>query len=464
MNAKTTPLLSDSMAAFVVEKDYDSIPEAVRRWAKLLILDTIGNAYASTRYEFAHKALSALSGLGSGNATVIGMPVRLALRDAVLMNGTLAHGLDYDDIYLPGGLHLSASCVPTALALAEHAQASGQDFLTACVLGLEAGLRLGAAGKGRFLKIGFHPTSLIGTFASALVAGRLMQMSHKQLMMAQGLALSFASGNMQPTQEGAWAKRAHAGWAGAAGITAASMAKEGFTGPLEAYEGVYGLFSPCFLGKYAPDADLNLATHELGQRWELPRSSIKAYPVCYHSAAFMNAAIELKNEERLDVAKIESVHALVAETAVPFICEPLAAKRKPHNSYASQFSLPYAIACCLSRGRFGLEETEESAYSDPGLLALAQKFSYGIDPNSGWPNFRSGEIIVRMKNGREISKRKNILPDEQVAETTIFEKFMDNTRNSLAPSQARKIFDTIHDIESVSNFREITRLLAGRPA
>lgn len=461
MNARTAPFLSETMAAFVAGKDYDSIPEAMRRWAKLIVLDAIGNAYASTRFEFAHKALSSLSGLSSGNSTVIGMPVQLALRDAVLMNGTLMHGLDYDDTYLPGGVHLTGSCVPTALALAEQLQASGREFLTACALGLEAGVRLGAASKGGFLKLGFHPTSLIGTFASALIAGRLMQLSHKHLVMAQGVALSFASGNMQPTQEGAWAKRLHAGWAGAAGITAASMARQGFTGPLETYEGRFGLF-PCFLGPNAADADLSLATHELGERWEFSRSSIKLYPVCYHSHAFMRAATELRNEKKLDIGQIESIHALVAEVAVPMICEPLEARRKPHNSYATQFSLPYAIACCLVRGRFGLEEIDESAYSDPRLLALAQKVSYEIDPKSGWPKYRTGEIIVRMKNGQEIALRKNILPDEQAADKDIFDKFMDNTRFSLPPSQAKKILEMIRNIERVPDIREVTRILAGR--
>ena len=461
MSENNVPLLSTALATFISNHGYDEFPEAMRRWTKLMVLDAVGNAYASTRFEFARKALNALSRLGLGDSTVIGMPERLALRDAVLMNGTLMHGLDYDDTSLPGGVHLSGSCVSTAFALCEPEHSCGKDFLPACALGFEAGVRLGAASKSSFLKLGFHPTSLIGTFAGTLVAGRLWKLSHAQLVMAQGIALSFASGNMQPTQEGAWSKRLHAGWGGAAGVTAASMASQGFTGPLEAYEGRFGLF-PSFLGPHAADADLSLATHELGERWEFSRSSIKLYPVCYHSHAFMRAATEMRNETRLDTTQIASIKALVAPVAVPMICEPLETRRKPHNSYATQFSLPYALACCLIRGRFGLEEIEESAYTDPQLLALAQKVCYEIDSNTGWPKFRTGEIIVRMKNGEEIRRRKSLYPDEPPADKDIIDKFMDNTRLSMSSTQAESTIDLILNIERVPDMSAVTRILSGQ--
>ena len=100
--------LSDIFAGFVATQDGKAIPQEVRNSAKLLMLDAIGNAYAATRFEFAHKGLTALQGLSSGDARVIGMPARLALRDAILMNGMLVHGLDFDDTYLPGSAHLTA--------------------------------------------------------------------------------------------------------------------------------------------------------------------------------------------------------------------------------------------------------------------------------------------------------------------------------------------------------------------
>ena len=105
---------------------------------------------------------------------------------------------------------------------------------------------------------------------------------------------------------------------------------------------------------------------------------------------------------------------------------------------------------------------KESAYSDPQLLALTQKVSYEIYPNAGFPKYRSGEVTVRLKNGREISRRNHILPDKQAAEKDIFAKFMNNTKFTLSPPQARTIRDMIMNVDGISNTRTITRALAGR--
>mgnify|MGYP003353283695 FL=1 len=116
--------LSQQVSQFVATRVLGDIPNAVRERAKLVILDAIGNAFAASRYPFVPVALSALSSLGSGDGTVIGLDARLALRDAVVMNGILVHGLDYDDTYLPGSVHLSASCVPVVLGMGAHAGAN----------------------------------------------------------------------------------------------------------------------------------------------------------------------------------------------------------------------------------------------------------------------------------------------------------------------------------------------------
>ena len=457
---KGTAPISQSLADFVVTQQWEQIPETVRERTKLHILDAIGIAYASTRFEFAHKTLAALRSFEPGDVDVIGMSARLALRDAVLMNGILVHGLDYDDTYLPGGVHMAASCFPTALGIGAQLQSSGKELLTACLLGMEAGIRLSAASKGGFLKAGFHASSMVGAFASALTAGRLIMLNSAQLVMAQGIALSTVSGTMQPLQDGAWAKRMHPGWSAVSGITAATLACQGFTGSPEAYEGRFGLFS-CFLREHAADTDWNLVTKDLGQHWEFSRASIKLYPVCHHLHAFINAALGLAHEHCIDPAEVESVQALVAEVAVPMVCEPIDVKRAPNSTYETQFSLPYTIACSLVRGRFGLEETGESAYSDPKVLALAQKVSYKIDPKSGFPKFRSGEVIVRMKNGQVLARRENIFPDEPAKAEDIVKKFMANATLALSTAMAIKIRDLITGLDQAPDVRTIGRVLGG---
>jgi 2-methylcitrate dehydratase PrpD len=452
--------LSAVLATFAVNMQTETIPTTVSTWMKHLILDAAGNAYASTRYEFAHRALTALRDLDEGAATVIGMPARLTVRDAALMNGILIHGLDFDDTYLPGNVHLTASVVPTVLALGSRLNVRGAEVLTACALGLEAGMRVAAAAKGAFLKAGFHPTGLCGAFASVLAASRLLRLNHSQTVTAQGLVLSSASGTMQPTQEGAWAKRMHPGLMASAAITAASLAREGFSGPKQTYEGKYGLFS-CFMGEYADDVNFDAVTDSLGSRWECTRTSIKLYPACFQSHAAMNAALELGREEGVDVQQVESIRARIADIAIPLVCEPLADKRKPRDSYAAQFSLPYALACCFARGRFGLEEIEEPSYSDPSLIALAHKVSYEVDPAAGFPKYRSGEVIVKFKNGREVSRRKSILPDDPAPAEAIVGKFMANTGFAMSPARSRSIADLILNIEKIEAASTLGTTLAG---
>ena len=455
----TEKTLSQQVAQFVASRTFEDIPSAVRERATLVMLDAIGGAFAASRYPFAPVALSALSSLGSGDSTVIGTAATLALRDAVVMNGILVHGLDYDDTYLPGSVHLSASCVPVVLGMGAHAKASGRDMLMATVLGLEISARIAAAAKGGFVNAGFHATGIAGVFGSAVAAGRLMQLDAAQHTLAQGVALSVTSGTLQPLQEGSWTKRLHPGWAGASGITAAAFARAGYVGPAQAYEGHFGLYT-CFLGEHKAGAQPQSVVEGLGETWEFTRTSIKLFPACHQLHAFMNCAIKLSKEQTFSADNVDSVRTLICDAAVPLVCEPLASKLKPSSSYSAQFSLPYSVACALMRGKFGLNEIEAPSYTDDELLKLANKVSYEIDPNPGFPKSRSGEVIVKMKDGRELRWRDNILPDEPASAESIVEKFMQNTDGILSHARAEQIRDAVLGLEQVVEGGAFVRTLS----
>jgi len=144
-------LVSEELARFVGAFATSAIPAAVTARAKHLILDAVGIALASTGYDFAHRAMTAISGLaGVGDFPVIGMPARLPLRDAALVNGILVHGLDFDDTHSGGVIHATASVLPTVLAVGAQQHASGREMLAAYVLGVEVAARLGAVAKGAF--------------------------------------------------------------------------------------------------------------------------------------------------------------------------------------------------------------------------------------------------------------------------------------------------------------------------
>jgi 2-methylcitrate dehydratase PrpD len=445
--------IAETLSKFTAEITSSSIPAVTVTRAKHLILDAVGIAFASGKFEFARCALDGIAKPGTGDSTVIGFSEKLALRDAALMNGLLIHGLDYDDTYLPGSMHLTASNVPAAIAMAAHGRASGSELLTACTLGLEIGARLAGAAKGGFQKSGFHATGICAAFSCALVAGRLMRLPPAQLTMAQGIALSTASGSMQPLRDGSWTKRMHGGWAASAGITAACMASSGYVAPVEAYEGHFG-FYPLYLGSNAAMADPALITQRLGEQWELERASIKLYPAGHLTHAFMTATLKLMREHHIQMHDVQSVLARVGANAIPLVCEPVALKHRPTTSYAAQFSLQYGIACCIARRRFGLNELEASAFDDPALHALAAKVAYEVDPDSGFPKFRSGEVEIRLNNGTSVRQREVINPDTPESNADIVTKFMGNACLVMPEQRAQALREMILNVEQLTDARE----------
>jgi len=332
--AAAAPLIAKVLADFAHDLTSEAIPETVRERAKHLILDSTGIAFASGRYEFAHKSLTALAGLsGGGDVPVIGLKARLSPRDAALLNGILVHGLDFDDTHTGAVLHVTASIWPAVLSAAWMRGASGKDLVTAYVAGAEAITRLGAVGSGMFHQVGFHPTGLIGVFGCTLAAGTLMGLMSEALVIAQGIALSMASGSLEFLEDGAWTKRMHPGWAAQSGITAAALAHAGFVGPARAYEGRFGLFNIHLQEGIAVER-WDRATAGLGTTWETSAVAVKPLPACHFTHACADAAMQLKKQHRFDVDDIVRIKALVPAEVVKTVCEPVANKRRPANAYA----------------------------------------------------------------------------------------------------------------------------------
>lgn len=420
------PSLSARIARFVAGLDYASIPSPVRERAKRLMLDAIGCGLAARRFDFAATSLRAIAELaGSGPRGVLGHASRLPLRDAVLANGILMHGLDYDDTHTEGVVHLTVAVLPAVLGLGAQLGKPGRELLTAYVAGVEAGARIASAAKGGFHQAGFHPTGVVGAFAAAIAAGKLYGLDEAQLVDAQGAALSLASGSLEFLEDGSWTKRLHAGWAGVGGITAAALARRGFVAPAAAYEGRFGLFQ-LYLKK--PVRDLERLAAGLGTSWETLNVAVKPFPACHFVHAFADAAIAL-HRRGVDAEKVASVTALVPEDEVAVICEPAANKRRPANDYDAKFSLPYVVAASLRAGRFGLAELEPSALADAATLALAAKVGYRIDPDSDFPQHYPGEVIVELADGRELRHRESVnrgAADRPLSNADVEAKFLDN--------------------------------------
>ena len=464
--AKQVPAVSiaATLADFAHNLRYEDIPQTIAERARHLMLDAAGIALASTRWDFAHQSLTAIRGLaGFGKCSVIGMPATLPLRDAVLMNGILVHGLDYDDTHVPGVIHSTASAFPAALGVAEHTGADGKALLTAYVVGMETGSRLGAVAKGGFHQVGFHPTGLIGAYACALVAGRLMGATPGQLAMAQGITLSTGAGSLEFLEDGAWSKRFHPGWAGVAGITGAAMARQGFQGPKKPYEGRFGLYAS-HLGPLEADCDYGLATANLGSTWEIQQVAVKPFPACHFAHGCLDAAIILATEFDLKPEDVAAVKTRVPAEVIKTICEPADKKLHPVSDYDAKFSLPFIVAAGISRRRFGLAELEPEALHDEAILSLAEKVTYEADPDSPFPRAYSGEVVITTRDGRELRHREEInrgAAERPLANGEIVDKFMDNAQLAVSRERAERVRDALLTLDQAPDVREMARVLAG---
>jgi len=397
--------IAERVAEFVAATNADDIPDEVLERARYLILDAVGLAFAATAYPFPAIAREALGKLGSGEHPVLGMKDRLEARDAAVLNGILVHGLDFDDTHIPAVTHVSAAALPAALSAGVLAGRSGRELLAAYVLGVEISARIGIAGAGGFHDLGWHPTAIAGAFGSAVAAGKLTGLDAKGLTFAQGIVGSMSAGLLEFLEDGSWTKRLHPGWAAMCGLTAATFASVGWTGPPAVYEGRFGLFATHLAAhESAPEA---VAT-DLGITWEITRTAVKPYPVCHFIHAFADAALALREEGVFGVADIAAVRCAIHPTPGKVVSEPAENKWAPRDEYDAKFSLPYVVSTILARGRFTLAELDDAALNDREVLALARRIEVTQDNESAFPHAYSGVVEIELHDGRVLHRREQV--------------------------------------------------------
>jgi 2-methylcitrate dehydratase PrpD len=465
--------IAETLATFVAKLAPQQIPEVVSQRARHLMLDAIGCAMAARREPFAQHFLASTRALcGSSNLSsgIIGFSERLPLRDAVLMNGVLMHGLDYDDTHIAGIIHLTVSALPTVLNLASQQGASGLALITAYICAIEAGARLASAAQGGFHAQGFHPTGLIGTFATALAAGKLMDLNERELIHAQGVALSMTSGSLQFLEDGSWTKRLHAGLAAQSGLAAASHAAHGVIAPQAPYLGRYGLYHSYLSPEGFSKTEVALATKGLDTQgsiseWELMNIAVKPFAMCHFVHAATDAAIAI-HQRGLNIQDIVAIEVLVPQAGIEIVCEPAGSKRRPISDYDAKFSLPYAVVSGLMRGRLGLNELLPSAYTHQDAQALMDKVTCRADPDTTFPRHYTGEVRVTLKTGEVMTHREAINrghPERAVSNEEVQAKFMENATLHFTQNHANAIREQVLALDTLGSVSTLEALLAQDP-
>lgn len=440
-----------SLAKLAAEFRLADVPAAVRERARLHILDAIGLGFASHAQEYAHRAIAGIEAIGaSGDCSVLGLQRRFDPRDAALLNGVLVHGLDFDDTHLASIIHPTTTALPAALALGEQADASGEELLAAFLVGAETGIRIGAAIDGGLHHVGYHATGVVSHFASAVTAGRLLGLSEDQIVAAQGVAGSTASGIQVFLEEGAWTKRFHPGWGAVAGITAARLAQHGFKGPSRPYEGRFGLFET-HLQAHASEVKAEALTAGLGEVWRFGETALKPYPVCHFIHGCADAAVELHGE--IGGAQIVAVKALLPQPTLHIVAEPAEQKERPTTEYEGKFSAQFVVATCLLKGAFGMADLTPQAFADPQIQALTAKVKCEADPDSAFPTYFSGGVEVTLSDGRTLKRHVRInsgAGERAMTAEQVVKKFMGSATLTLAPARAEQVCEAVLGLEKLS--------------
>jgi 2-methylcitrate dehydratase PrpD len=456
----TRPLsVARRLARFVRGLRLDAIPADVSTRAALLTLDTLGSVLASSTMDFGRSVIDAAVRLGGpAESTVPGAPTKIGASSAALANGTLAHGLDFDDTREDAIVHTGAVSVPAALAVGEGMHASGAAVLEAVVAGVEVMCRVGLAVPGRFHARHFHPTALTGAYAAAAAAGKLRGLTEDEQVNAFGICGSQSAGIIEYLVDGSWTKRLHAGWAAHAGLVAVTLAQAGFTGPETVFEGEHGFFS-AFAGGH-DTARLEGLIAALGTTWELRALTFKPYPCGSIAHPYMDCALRLRDEHRIEPAAIAAVRCRTAAGPVPRLWEPLAAKHRPPNGYAAKFSLPYLLALMFVKGRAGLAEFSEEAVRDPAVLDVAGRVQYEIDATIDYPRQFVGDVTVRLIDGRTLHAHQDHPrggADSPLTGDELEAKFRGNARLALPEAAVDPLIDGVRQLAKAPDLGAVVR-------
>jgi 2-methylcitrate dehydratase PrpD len=446
----------------------DEISPAAYGAAKKMLLDALGCALAARSSPGVPEVVEQMRDWGGKpEATLLLYGDRVPAPNAVFANSTLIHALDYDDVYIPGSLHLTSIIVPATLAAAEMSKASGKAALAAMIAGTEVAARLGIAGRNRRRSGAFLPSSLDGGFGAVVTAARLLGLTREQCVDAMGINYAQVSGNRQALHDMTLTKRIQPAFAARSAMWAVALAHRGVTGPPRALEGSAGLFS-AYMDGDVPDADeLTVA-----KDWfEIENVSVKPYTSCGACHSAQAAAEILIAEERLKSEEIERVELFGCGPG-GLVGNPFRIGRNPQVD--AQFSVAYGVALALLRGPAKLDHfTDEAILADTEVADLAASIVFVETPEDvpeslteppadfGAYTSRPHGLIVHTRDGRRLIRARSPAQTFE-ARTVEFDdvvpKFRDCARFS-GVCDAARTDGIIEEVSALDARSSITRLM-----
>ena len=440
---------TETLARFVVETDANQLPPWTFKEAKRCFINYLAVCLGTAQEQAVDILVEwARQEGGAPRATVIGRGLRTSLSKAALLNGYMAHLLDYDDTHLPTILHPSAPVWPAVQAIAEDRGLSGREALAAFILGVEVESRLSLSVHPWHYDQGWHITGTAGVFGATAAAGRLLGLSVQQMAQAFGVAGTQAAGVREIL--GSMTKAMHPAKAASNGVQAALLASMGFTGNdamIEGRRGFWAVLSPA-------GHDESVIHDQLGQRWELANNGLKPYANGVVIHPLQDAAISLKNEHQIKPEQVASISVRVH----PLVME-LTNRPQPHHGLDGKFSYQYCVAAALVDGAGFPVQFSAERFNDPAIISLVQRVGGTVDPS-----VREDEthMTITLTNGRTLEKHVSHAtgsPANPMTGEFLEAKFRALAQSSLSTDQAERLLQAAWRLDEASNLGEITSLM-----
>lgn len=442
--------VSAKLSAFISNTTWEQVPAHIRHEIKRSVLNYFAVGLAGCNDPTLDRAVRTYARFSAGHAaTLVGRPERLDMLNAAALNAMSANVYDYDDTHIPTIIHPTSPVAPALFALSQTQPLSGEDFMLAFLLGVEAQCRIGLAISPFHYNRGWHITSTCGVFGSAMAIGKTLNLTPTQLSWALGSAACQAGGLVESL--GTMSKSISVGNAARNGILAALLAQDNFDGPDRPLEGANG-----FLQVFGDAPDFDAVTRGLGEQWEISNVAYKPYPCGVVLNPVLDACLALS--ARIEPRRLDTIEA------IELTGHPLLRQRtdRPNikTGRESQVSAQHAVPVALLRGNAGLEAFSDQAVSDPKLRALGALLNFNDDEAYSidsakvllrFPDQSTEHEYVEMARG---SLQRPLTDDE--LET----KLHDLCRYGRSGCDAAPLIQAVWNMENTENMGRLAKLAA----
>ena len=447
------------IAEYITATDIEDFPPDAIEAAKGAIMDCLACMLAGSQESLSDILCRYIAAEGSSpSATVVGRGFRTSAANAALINGAMAHALDYDDITQITKTHPTAVLLPASLAVAEELGASGKDMLLGYMTGFEVACAVGESlSEAYYDDLGWHPTGPLGAVGAAAAASKIMALDPERTAMAVSLAASQASGLRQ--NFGTMTKPFHAGDAARSGVASAKLVREGFTASTDALEGRFG-FVRAFSGGQGFDNDQVL--RNLGNQCYLVESGIeiKKYPCCGSAHLALDATFDLLSQSAIDPEAVDRIDVLV-----DFDPPRSLIHARPVSSLEGKFSMQYCLAAALLDRRVGLQSFTDDQVMRPEAQALIPRIDMRRIPgNEGLPSWTEGyhQVEVQLKDGSVLRREAHRADSGALRGVTmqdIREKFRDCATQMLSEEATAAVLSRLDLLEEGEPVGDLVDLL-----